>query len=198
VGRINTSEFLTLLKDRIDLTHIPFSDRMARIMLFRRGDSFHIRLAERWEKQEAVLGNYHQRNPIVNTVRLIGPDGEPLPFKLTTYPHQLVFDTPLGAVECAFADPETLYFTLPSQPIGFCFVVQAERAAADRRGATFRGVRNTACTFNVRLQRSHVTELSSGLWQAEFVTGGGDPSDGQGAAAVFIDLAIEESNALAT
>ncbi len=179
--RLPTSEFLMLLKDRIDLTHIPFSDRMARIMLFRRGDSFHIRLAERWEKQETMLGNYHQRNPIVNAVRLIGPDGEPLPFKLTTYPHQLVFDTPLGPVECAFADPETLYFALPSRPIGFCFMVQADRAATDRRGATFHGVRNTACTFNVGLQRSHVTELSQGLWQAEFVTGGGDPT-GHGAA----------------
>ena len=177
-----TSEFITLLKDRIDLTHIPFSDRLARIMLFRRGDSFDIRLAERWEKQEAQLGSYRQRHPIVAALQLIGPEGDPVPFELTTYPHQLVLNTRLGTVGCAFADPETLYFALPAQSIGVCFDVQAEQAATDRRGGTFRGVRNTACTFNVPLQRSHVEELSHGLWRAQFVADGGALSDGHGAA----------------
>lgn len=180
--RTPTSEFITLLQNRIDLAHIPFSDRQARIMLFRSHDSFYIRLAERWERQEAQLGNYRQRHPILEALQLTGPEGRPLPCKLTTYPHQLVLDIPLGTVECAFADPETLYFALPSQPIGVHFDLQAEQAATDRRGGTFRGVRNTACTFNVPLRRSHVEELSNGLWRAEFVTGGGDPSDGHGAA----------------
>jgi glycogen debranching enzyme len=170
------SMFLNLLKDRLDLTHIPFSDRMARMMMFRSGDSFYIRLAERWEKQQSQLGNYRQRHPIVDALRLIGPDGAPLPFKLTTYPHQLVLDTPLGAVQCAFADPETLYFALPAQPIGFQFEIQAERASTDRRGCTFHGMRNTACTFSVRLRHHHVESLGNGLWQAEFVTEGSDPA----------------------
>jgi len=177
-----TSEFIALLQDRIDLTHIPFSDRMARIMLFRSGDSFYIRLAERWERQEMQQGNYRQRRPVLAALQLIGPEDAPLPFKLTTWPHRLVLNNPLGTVECVFADPETLYFALPAQPIGVHFEVQAEQAAADRRGGTFRGIRNTACTFNVPLQRSHVEELNHGLWRAEFVTDGGNPSDGHGAA----------------
>ena len=45
-------------------------------------------------------------------------------------------------------------------------------APSDRRGATFRGVRNTGCTFNVRLQKRQVeVSLGHGLWRAEFVTG---------------------------
>jgi len=176
-----TSEFLELLKDRVDLTHIPFSDRMARIMLFRNDDSFYIRLAERWEKQQAQVGNYRQRHPIIDAFQLIGPDGAPLPFTLTTYPHALVLDTPLGEVTCAFADYETLYFALPPQPIGIRFEAQAERAVTDRRGATFHGVRNTSCTFNTRLRHARVTHLESGLWQAEFVTEDGEPPDGYGA-----------------
>lgn len=168
-----TSDFLTRLKDRIDLTHIPFGDRMARIMLFRSGSAFYIRLAERWEKQQNQVGNYRQRHPIVDALQLIGSDGAPLPFTLTTYPHALILDTPLGAITCAFADYETLYFALPPQPIGFRFEVQAERATSDRRGATFHGVRNTGCTFNVRLQKRDVASLGNGLWQAEFVTEGG-------------------------
>jgi len=175
------SQFLTLLKDRVDLTHIPFSDRMARIMLFRNDDSFYIRLAERWEKQQAQLGHYRQRHPIIDAFQLIGPDGAPLPFTLTTYPHALVLDTPLGEVTCAFADYETLYFALPPQPIGFRFQVQADRAVTDRRGATFHGVRNTGCTFNTRLRHARVAHLENGLWQAEFVAGDDEPPDGYGA-----------------
>lgn len=172
------SDFLLQLRDRIDLTNVPFSDRMARIMLFRSGDSFYIRLAERWEKQQTQVGHYRQRHPIVDDFQLIGPDGAPLPVTLTTYPHALIMSTPLGQVVCAFADYETLYFALPPQPMGFRFVVQAERATADRRGATFRGVRNTGCTFNVRLDRTRVTPLENGLWQAEFITRGDEPLNG--------------------
>src|SRR5512136_130316 len=146
---------------------------MARIMLFRSGDAFYIRLAERWEKQQNQVGPYRQRHPIVDALELIGADGAPLPFTLTTYPHALILDTPLGAVTCAFVDYETLYFALPPQPIGFRFEVQAERAASDRRGATFHGVRNTGCTFNVPLQKRAVVSLGNGLWQAELVTAGG-------------------------
>jgi glycogen debranching enzyme len=154
---------------------------MARVMLFRKGDACYIRLAERWEKQQGQVGHYRQRHPIIDDMRLIGPDGTALPFTLTTYPHALVFDTPLGQVACAFADYETVYFALPPQPIGFRFKVQAERAATDRRGATFHGVRNTGCTFNIRLRHSRVTHLENGLWEAELMTQGGEPPDGHGA-----------------
>ncbi len=164
------SEFLELLKDRIDLTHIPFSDRMARMMLFRQDNSFYIRLAERWEKQQEQMGHYRQRHPIVDDFEIIAPGGQALPVTLTTYPHQLILDTPLGPIECAFADPETFYFALPARSIGFRLTVQAERASPDRRGATFHGVRNTACTFNLPLRECRVTSKEKGMWQAEFVT----------------------------
>jgi len=120
------SVFLNLLKDRLDLTHIPFSDRMARMMMFRNGGSFYIRLAERWEKQQNQLGNYRQRHPIVDAFRLIGPDGTPLPFKLTTYPHQLILDTPLGIVQCAFTDRRGGTFHLASNsPTMYCEISRA-------------------------------------------------------------------------
>ncbi len=171
-----TSTFLRQLKNRIDLSRIPFSDRMARILLFREGATLHIRLAERWEKQQAQVGHYRERLPIVDAVQLIDGNGAPLPFTLTTYPHAIIFDTPLGAVTCAFADAETLYFALPTPAIGIRFTVQAERAEIDRRGGMFRGVRNTACTFNVPLQRADLNETEPGWWRAQFITRG-DASD---------------------
>lgn len=180
------SIFLRHLRDRIDLTHIPFGDRSTRIMFFRArqgpkadappANTFYIRLAERWERHQAQTGHYRQREPIVQDLALVGPDGQALPFELVTYPHKLVFSTPLGIVEMAFLDMETLYFSLPDQPLGFHFLVQAEHARPDRRGSTFHGTRNTACTFNKRLLCNQVSHLSNGYFEMRAVSQGGPGS----------------------
>src|SRR3990172_6368772 len=118
-------DFDVLLKNRIDLSHIPFSDRSARIMFFRGrkppapgepiADFFDIRLAERWEKQQAQVGHYRTRRPVIDQLIFVDANGNPLPFELTTYPHEVVFDTPAGRVRMCFADTETLFFTLPPE-----------------------------------------------------------------------------------
>lgn len=180
------SPFLRQLCNRIDLTHIPFSDRSTRIMFFRAqqgdgpdsppADTFYIRLAERWEKQQPQQGSYRQRQPIIRNLALVGPNGEPLPFELTSYPHKLVFSTPLGKVEMAFLDMEALYFSLPDQPIGFHFFVQAERGQPDRRGGAFHGTRNTAYTFNTQLEHNDITPSSNGYFEVWAVSQGGPDS----------------------
>jgi putative isomerase len=163
-----TSPFLVRLRDRISLIDIPFGDRLSRMLLFRKDDTLYIRLAERWEKQQAELGHYRFRPPILSDLVFTRPDGQPLPFTLTTYPHKLVLETPLGDIQCAFVDPETLYFALPQQPIGCRFEVQAAEGYIDRRGASFRGYRNTACTFNRPLLHANLTPLEGGRWRTEF------------------------------
>ncbi|HEX9116416.1 MAG TPA: trehalase family glycosidase [Anaerolineae bacterium] len=173
------SPFLVRLRNRIDLAHIPFSDRLARMLVFRKGDSIFIRLAERWEKQQAAVGHYRVRPPIIANLQFTRPDGQPLPFELVTYPHKLVFETPLGIVQAAFEDAETLYFSLPAQPIGISFDVQAAEGRLDRRGATFHGFRNTACTFSSRLLQQRLAPLEGGMYHAEFVTAGGDALSGE-------------------
>ena len=45
------SPFLELLKNRINLTQIPFSERGSRLMVFRTNHSLAVRLAERWFKR---------------------------------------------------------------------------------------------------------------------------------------------------
>ena len=180
------SPFLRQLRDRIDLAQIPFGDRGARILFFRDrrkicqdsapDGAFYIRLAERWEKQRAQEGDYRQRKPIVCAFRLIGPNGQPLPFELTTYPHQVFFTTPLGPAALAFLDMETLYFHLPDQPIGFHFLVQADRGQADRRGGTFHGTRNTAYTLNSHLRQNQVTERGDGYFEVQVISDGGSDS----------------------
>jgi hypothetical protein len=173
-------DFAAILKNRIDLAHIPFSDRSARVMFFRgwkpsgAGDPsanfFTIRLAERWEKQQAQLGDYRIRRPIVDDLVFIDADGNPLPVEVTTYPHEVIFSTPAGEVRLCFADTETLFFALPPGPIGMRFRVYGMRGSVDRRGGVFHGTRNIAYTTNASLLRNEIAALDESTLQASFVT----------------------------
>jgi putative isomerase len=77
---------------------------------------------------------------------------------------------------------EALYLRLPEQPMGFRFLVQAERGRADRRGGTFHGTRNTAYTFNVPLRHNEVTPQPDGYFEVFVV------SDGGPAAAMLLNI----------
>jgi putative isomerase len=172
-------DFTTLLKNRINLSHIPFSDRGSRIMFFRSQqppvlgettvNSFMIRLAERWEKQEAQLGSYRTRLPLIDNLSVIDLNGNVLPVEVTTYPHEVIFDSPAGRLRLCFADPESLFFALPAGTIGLCFEVVASHAITDRRGAVFHGVRNVAYTTNGRLLRNEIAALDETTLRVEVV-----------------------------
>jgi hypothetical protein len=59
------SYFLNLLKNRINLIEIPFTERGSRLLVFRSADTLSFRLAERWFKREAQLLAYRERPPMV-------------------------------------------------------------------------------------------------------------------------------------
>src|SRR5512142_1761438 len=91
------SPYLLLLKNRIDLSHIPFSERGARLLVMQQAaNSMVFRLVERWFKLDNDLASYRQRPPIVENFRLTDGEGQPLDFTLESYPHRLDFLTELG------------------------------------------------------------------------------------------------------
>ena len=55
------SQYLNLLKNRIDLHEIPFSDRGSRLLIFYSNGQFTVLLAERWFKREGQLSAYRKR-----------------------------------------------------------------------------------------------------------------------------------------
>ena len=64
-----TSPFLQRLRNRIDLSAVPFTERGSRILLFCNGARFHIKLAERWAAWEPEYGHYRRRLPLVRDLR---------------------------------------------------------------------------------------------------------------------------------
>ncbi len=188
----NTLDFAAILKNRLDLSRIPFSDRSSRIMLFRGRrppapneppeDFFTIRLAERWETNAAQMGTPMIRRPVVDELTVVDADGQPLPFELTTYPHEVDIDTPNGQVRVCFVDTETLYFALPPGAIGLRFQVQASRVNVDRRGGILRGLRNIAYTTDARLLRNEITMVEDSTLQVNLLV------DSDGGCGVLLNI----------
>ena len=154
------SEYLNLLKDRIDLREIPFSERGSRLLMFQSNDHFKIRLAERWFKREGQLSAYRKRPPLIDEWIFIDGDSNPLNVKLTTYPHRVDFETRIGTFSLAFVDAETILITLPPIQCGIKFNANLDKIQTDRRGGILRLTgdirRNVAYTTNARIV-SHLT-----------------------------------------
>jgi putative isomerase len=154
------SEYLNLLKDKINLRQIPFSDRGSRLLIFRSEDHLTIRLAERWFKREGQLSAYRRRPPLIDQWVFIDDQGNSLKPKLTTYPDRIYFETSIGTFTLAFLDIETLLLTLPAAACGIKFTANLDKIQTDRRGGVLRLTgdirRNVAYTTNARIV-SHVT-----------------------------------------
>ncbi len=160
------SPFLTLLKNRISLTQIPFSERGSRLMVFRTNRAFAIRLAERWFKREGQLSSYRTRPPLVDEWQFTDGEGRPLELELTTYPHRVDCVTAVGAFTLTFVDNETLLVALPAAACGMSFVANLDKSQTDRRGGVLRLTgdirRNIAYTTNARLLKNETAPIGAG------------------------------------
>ncbi len=158
-----------MLKNRINLRQIPFSERGSRLLIFRSDHYLQVRLAERWFKIDQQLASYRQRAPLIDRWQLTNGEGQPLDFELVTYPHRLDFQTSIGAFRLAFVDTETLLLVLPPGSCGVTFTAAMDQAQTDRRGGTLRLTgnirRNIAYTTNARLLLNSVEPLNGGQIQ---------------------------------
>ena len=128
------SSYLNMLKNRIDLIEIPFSERGSRLMVFRSGNTFSVRLAERWVKSSRQLLAYRERPALIDQWKFTDGDGNPLDLDITTYPHLVESKTGVGTFSLVFLDEETLLVGLPAGRIGMTFQVRMDKAIVDRRG----------------------------------------------------------------
>ncbi len=154
------SEYLNLLKNKINLHEIPFSERGSRLLIFQSDQHLTIRLAERWFKREGQLAAYRHRPPLIDQWVFTDSEENPLKLKLTTYPHRLDFETSIGTFSLAFVDIETLLITLPPVQCGIKFNANLDKVQTDRRGGVLRLTgdirRNVAYTTNARILQ-HIT-----------------------------------------
>ena len=127
------SEPLGRLKNRLDLSTIPFTERGSRLLAFRDDKGFCIRLAERWPQRDGKAA-VSTRPEVVTGLRLTDEAGAALPMTLTTYPHAVFGETPAGQVSLTFLDERTLSLGLPAGQCNLTFIAPLEHAHKDERG----------------------------------------------------------------
>jgi len=163
------SKFLQLMRGRIDLQDIPFSDRGSRIMLFKKNSQLYVRLAERWTQLEKQVGHYRLRAPLLDDLCFTDEQGGLLPLTSVSFPHALAFETRQGFFELTFVDEDTLYIHLPRACVGVHFAVYAEQGRVDRRGGEFKGDpshrgshRNISYTTNAAILSNTIAPQANG------------------------------------
>ena len=128
-SRVASHSYLGLLRNQIDITRVPFSDRGSRIMVFQiPGTSrLYIKLAERLMDLEPGLEDYFHRPPFIDDLRLVDADGNGLDFHLSTSADNLQFRTSIGEFQLVFQDQNTLAFGLPpKKSCGVYFRIREE------------------------------------------------------------------------
>jgi hypothetical protein len=167
------SAFLDLLRDRVDLRGIPFTDRGSRLLLFYGEDGFRVRIAERWFKRDRQLAAYRQRSPLIEAWNFTDVAGQPVETTITTYPHRIDAATPLGLFTFSFFDEETLLVGLPPARCGMTFRVRMDRGEPDRRGGvlwlTGEIRRHLAYSTNAEVLVNSVQPVDAGTHLISFV-----------------------------
>nr|BBH87153.1 glycoside hydrolase family 37 [Thermosporothrix sp. COM3] len=156
------SPYLNLLKNRIMLERVPFTDRDSRLILFRADErSLWVGLAE-YEIDPEL-------SPAITNWRFTDEAGEPCACAWTTYPHQILNQTPGGTFRITFVDPETLLVALPAGRSGLILHTPMEQGQTDRRGGILSRSSTSPCslvyTTNATLLCNRVTELTNGQYE---------------------------------
>jgi glycogen debranching enzyme len=170
------SPYLKLLKDRIDITRVPFSDRGSRLLVFKHSehDGLYIKLAERLTAIQPGLDTYRFRPPYIQDLCFIDEEGMLLSYRMTTYPHALLFQTRIGEFSMAFHHSDTLAIGLPpGVPCGLRFRVSTQMWQQSEDGGSLMAVRNLAYRTNGRIVRNELS-LEREAYAIEFIIDGGD------------------------
>jgi putative isomerase len=181
-----SSPFLRLLKNRINLDQIPFTERGSRILVFRIDGMLSVRLAERWFKQAQQLSSYRNRPPIIDRWRFTNAEGQPLEMAFTTYPHRVDCHSSLGTFNLAFLDSETLLLTIPPVRCGISFRAHVDHAQTDRRGGVLKLTgeirRSIAYTTNAAILANTVEDDGQQAEKVSLILDGSRANSGKGAA----------------
>ncbi len=157
--------YLELLKNHIDITQIPFSDRGSRLLIFKyiNKSRLYVKLAERLTGLEPGIEAYLSRPAFITDIHLLDEHGSELDFELTTSPSQLTFNTRLGQFALVFQDRRTLSWKTPcNTAAGLSFHVSPQYWKKTEIGGTFKAVRNVTYHTNAGIKHNKITPRQGG------------------------------------
>lgn len=163
--------YLDLLKNHIDISKLPFSDRGSRLLVFQApGQSrLYVKLAERLTGLESDLEAYLKRPPFIKDICLVDGQNKPLEFTVMATPYQLTFHTGLGDFGLVFQDRRTLSWKIPPRVnAGLRFHVLPQYWQKTEEGGTFKSIRNVTYTTNGKVVHNQIVPEDGG-YMVDFI-----------------------------
>ncbi len=167
---------LTLLRNQIDITQVPFSDRGSRLLVFQQpGQSrLYIKLAERLIGLEPGLEAYLRRPSYITDLGFVDERGNTLDFETVTAPNVIYFKTRIGEFGLVFQDKRTLAFGLPANTVcGLRFLVLPNYGRSHENGGELKSIRNLAYATNGEIIKKNIKSLENG-YLIEFIVRAGE------------------------
>ena len=177
MAKILTSPSLNLLRNQLDFTCVPFSDRGSRLLVFLNpeNDSIFIRLAERLISLDADIEAYIRRPPFIHDLTFVDGKGDSIKFDTSTYPHMIFFDTEEGEFGLTFLDGETLAVGLPpGNTTGIKFHVSPQFWRLKDQGGEFKFIRNLSYDTNAEIIENQILPEKGGYTVLLIVKAGDD------------------------
>jgi putative isomerase len=156
---------LKLLRNKIDYTKVPFSDRGSRLLVFLNPfqSKYYVKLAERLTGIDPGIETYLRRPPFIHNLSLVDETGEMLDFEVISYPHIIYMSTRLGDFGLLFRDIHTLAFGVPPGiTAGIKFHVTPQIWKNYENGGEFRAIRDLTYLTNSRVVVNQVTPERAG------------------------------------
>lgn len=163
---MTSSPTLALLRNHIDISKVPFSDRGSRLLVFRNQDepSLYVKLAERLTSIQPDIEAYLRRPPFLYNLCLIDNERQPLEFETITYPHFVCFQTRVGEFRMAFQDERTLSFNIPDGvTAGIRFNAAPQYWEPTSHGGLFRSVRNLTYSSSGKIITNDISPEAGGF-----------------------------------
>ena len=142
---------LMLLRNHIDLSTVPFSDRGSRLLVYQSAKKkyLYIKLAERLSFLDSQIESYLKRAPFIDELCLLDGDGQKLEYEVTSYPHMLELNTRIGMFGFVFQDERTISIGLPENTnAGIRFLATPQYWKISGQGGQFKAVRNLSYQTN--------------------------------------------------
>ena len=170
----DSTPYLSLLRNQIDITHVPFSDRGSRLLVYQHPNQSHlyIKLAERITGLESDFEAYLDRPPFIDDLVLIDGKGQPLEFSLVTSPDTLYFQTEIGEFGMLFQDLRTISVHIPvDQLAGLRFRVRPQSWESNALGGELKSIRNFGYQTNGNIQKNEIWP-DNGTYCVELIVDG--------------------------
>ena len=165
MNRPAKSSYLNLLRNEIDITKVPFSERGSRLLVFKypNESSLYVKLAERLLGLDPGLEAYLKRPPFIQNLTPIDQDGQSLDFDTVTHPNVIYLHTQLGVFKLVYQDNQILSFGLPPNvTAGIRFLVTPYLWQKEESGGTLKSIRNVAYNTNAEVIHNQITPQEGG------------------------------------